>query len=181
MPIQLYNSGKRQIHGETHVKFTTDENGKRTYGLDKDGKEIKPKAFVLHPKCALEFDDVTGAKLQKLYAGEVVSFEDLKQKNFGAAKSADDAAPVEATLHQNDRTPKLSLNELSPEEQAAIALMRTQNAAPAESTAAEAEADDMDKSEVVEDAKADAGAPEKAKGGLLSKITDALSKDKGAA
>lgn len=89
MGIKLFHKGKRNITGH---KIDLDGNPV----LGEDGK---PQAFVFKPNTAIEFDDVTGAKIKRLYEREVISMDDV-QKQFD--QSTAPQAPVAKNMHGED-------------------------------------------------------------------------------
>lgn len=62
MGIKLFHKGKRNITGEA---------------LNAAGEKVP---FVFTPNTAVEFDDVTGANIKRLYAGEVISMDDVRRQ-----------------------------------------------------------------------------------------------------
>lgn len=63
MGIKLFHKGRRNIHG---------------HSINDRGEKVP---FVFTPGTAVEFDDLVGANLKRLYAGEVISMDDV-QKQF---------------------------------------------------------------------------------------------------
>lgn len=174
--MKLLNRGKRHIHGETVVDFTVDDDGNRVYSKDAAGKDIKPVPFVLKPNTAIDFDERTGAKLRRLYKGELVTFEDL-QRAFDGSTLASENAPVDGRPHQNQAPAPApaplpaappSHSDLSDEEQAFIARLRAERAQPL--TPAAEKADDIEK--LTEEELEAATAPKKAS--FTDKVKSAL-------
>ena len=81
MTIQLFNKSKKTISGK-----------------NKDGQE-----FNLAPQTAMAFDDVTGAKLKRLYKSELISPEDF-MKQFDTPKAA--PAPEPEVKAEPKQTPE---------------------------------------------------------------------------
>jgi hypothetical protein len=112
MTVTLFNRGKRTIVGAHPGKF---EKGK----LDKRGNPM-PLKFSFKPETAMAFNEETGAKLQRLYPGEVLSVRDV-QKQFEVIEEASPEEPAakpqtEEAVQEPAAQPAEEPTEKAPEE-----------------------------------------------------------------